>query len=126
MDLKGCKCVCLPSSTQKCSNYCRKLTAIDQRRIVTDLLSTAQKRQTLLHEWEPKRYLIQQKWWSKWCDYVNFDPAIALDNSFDINLMPKPPRLPEEQPEDPSHFYEQPGRVTNAGLFESTHRFRLR
>ncbi len=79
-----------------------------------------------LHEWEPKRYLIEQKWWSKWCDYVNFDPKIALDNSFDINLLPKPPRIPEESPEGPSHFYERPGRVTNASLFESTQRFRLR
>ena len=39
--------------------------------------------------WEPKRYLINQKWWSQWCDYVNFDARIALDNSCDINLLPK-------------------------------------
>ena len=40
-------------------------------------------------KWEPKRYLINQKWWSQWCDYVNFDAKISLDNSCDINLLPK-------------------------------------
>ena len=39
--------------------------------------------------WEPKRNLINQRWWSQWCDYTNFDQKIALENSFDINLLPK-------------------------------------
>ena len=37
----------------------------------------------------PKRYLINQKWWTKWCDYVNFDSKISLDNSYDLNMQPK-------------------------------------
>lgn len=43
----------------------------------------------LTGKWEPKRYLINQKWWSQWCDYVNFDTKISLDNSCDLNLLPK-------------------------------------
>ena len=39
--------------------------------------------------WEPKRYLINQKWWHQWCDFVNFDTKISLDNSCDVNLLPK-------------------------------------
>jgi len=39
--------------------------------------------------WEPKRYLINQKWWTQWCDFVNFDSKTSLDNSCDINLLPK-------------------------------------
>ena len=43
----------------------------------------------LAGEWEPKRYLINQKWWTQWCDFVNFDSKISLDNSYDLNLLPK-------------------------------------
>lgn len=126
MDRKGTRCTCEPNAARNCGAYCRRLSALDQRRIVSHLLQTEQQRQTNLHEWEPKRYLIEQKWWSKWCDYVNFDPQMALDNSFDVNLLPKPPRRPEEPYEEPCHFYERPCRVNNAGLFDSAHRQRLR
>ena len=43
----------------------------------------------LTGQWEPKRYLINQKWWSQWCDFVNFDAKTQLDNSCDLNLLPK-------------------------------------
>lgn len=57
-----------------------------------DLIQKEQDQQTKSGAWEPRRYLIQTKWWSKWCDYVNFDTQMQMENSFDVNLMPKPAR----------------------------------
>ena len=57
--------------------------------MVLHLIRKEQAKQTRTGCWEPKRYLINQKWWTQWCDYVNFDSKIQLDNSCDINLLPK-------------------------------------
>ena len=109
MELKGSKCTCMPkfgngqnhliqqteeqqiTTTGKntCSSYCKHLTAQQQRKVILRLIRHEQNKQMFSGQWEPKRYLINQKWWSQWCDYVNFDSKIALDNSCDVNLLPK-------------------------------------
>lgn len=72
-----------------CSTYCKHLSPQQQSKIILRLIRREQNKQTFTGKWEPKRYLINQKWWVQWCDYVNFDAKISLDNSCDINLLPK-------------------------------------
>ena len=83
-------------------------------------MAQEQRRQTETREWEPKRYLIQAKWWSQWCDYVNFDSKLQLDNSADHNLLPKPLDSPhihlQSQESDQSQLYEKPSRIVNQNL----------
>ena len=102
MELKGSKCKCVHSIYMqpmldqtttsnleaKCGTYCKRLGPKAQRKIVLDLLAKDQSNQA--NEAEPKRYLINQKWWSQWCDFANFDARVALENSFDIKLAGKP------------------------------------
>ena len=131
MEMKGSKCTCLPqynygalksqsglSQAQSqavlnksannallgdnCGTYCKRLGPRQQRRIIADLIAKEQLKQQQSQQWEPKRYLINQKWWSQWCDYVNFDTKIALDNSCDINLLPK-----QSEPNSPSSKQDQ-------------------
>ena len=75
-------------------------------------------------EWEPKRYLIQQRWWTQWCVYVNFDTKQHLDNSYDLNLLPKPapPLSQESEDSDVSAVYEKPPRINNSGLLQTQKR----
>lgn len=106
MELKGSKCTCLPkfsggqqtttgtgldqqNERKVCSAYCKYLTPKQQKKVILNLIKKEQNKQMLTGQWEPKRYLINQKWWTQWCDHVNFDSKISLDNSCDINLLPK-------------------------------------
>ena len=74
---------------QICSTYCKYLTPKQQKKVILQLIKKEQHRQMVTGQWEPKRYLINQKWWTQWCDFVNFDSKTQLDNSYDINLLPK-------------------------------------
>ncbi len=76
MELKGSKCKCVHSIYMQplldqttisnnditCGTYCKRLGPKAQNRIVLDLLAKGLTSQG--NEAEPKRYLINQKWWS--------------------------------------------------------------
>ena len=108
MELKGSKCTCMPKFTSSgmllsnaneaneqskaptvCGTFCKHLTAKQQKKVVLRLIRQEQNRQMTNRQWEPKRYLINQRWWTQWCDFVNFDSKLQLDNSCDVNLLPK-------------------------------------
>jgi len=83
MDIKGSQCTCKQTSTKPCGTYCKKTGPKQQRRIILDIL----RRESLNKGKEIKRYLINQRWWTSWCDYVNFEHKNAMQKSFDINLI---------------------------------------
>ena len=97
MDIKGSQCTCKEGDTQlkTCGTYCKKTGPKQQRLIILDILR--QESQTK----EIRRYLINQRWWTSWCDYVNFEHKNAMS-------------------QDSSDFYyERPGRIANAGLLDA-------
>ena len=63
-----------------CSKYCKRLNAVEQAKIVRELLKrdemdvrTAVISNTLKSRDLLKRYIVNAKWWRCWCDYVNFN-----------------------------------------------------
>lgn len=72
MELKGSKCTCVHSicmqldqtigEVDTCGTYCKRLGPKQQRKIILELL--AKEQGNPLKDLEPKRYLINQKWWS--------------------------------------------------------------
>jgi len=76
MELKGSKCTCVHSIYMQpvldlttmsaidgtCGTYCKRLGPKAQKKIILDLMAKDQANPN--QEAEPKRYLINQKWWS--------------------------------------------------------------
>ena len=70
-----------------CGHYCKNLYPFEQKKIILETLkkellqaSTSRgatpvkggRKQDFKH----KRYLLDAKWWTKWCDYTNFDSSL--------------------------------------------------
>lgn len=97
-----------PEQTEKlCGSFCKQIGPRDQRKIILECLridmngleSSVIKLNTKPDSKHPnlrpqevsikcsanklKRYIIDAKWWAKWCDYTNFDQNDIILNQFD-------------------------------------------
>ena len=70
-----------------------------------------------------KRYIIDAKWWAKWCDYTNFDQndlllnqfqreqdPLGMSGSINLNNYMSTKRFESTQ------MYQRPERIENEGL----------
>ena len=59
-----------------------------------------------------KRYLVEARWWSQWCDYTNFDSAQL--SHLEQELFDS-----HRRSESSGLCYQKPGRICNEGLLEA-------
>lgn len=130
-----------------CSSFCKRIGPKDQRRIILECLKIDTNNVNeiaidLNTECPPlenvpiqtvrvkcsanklKRYIIDAKWWSKWCDYTNFDQndliinqlketegdRDQLEQSMQLNNFMMSKRFESTQ------LYQKPGRIENECL----------
>lgn len=81
-----------PQKKKFCSSYCKRIGPKEQRQIILECLrievNEIEQGQVLLFKGQGEqeqsfvikssfnklqRYIIDAKWWAKWCDYTNFD-----------------------------------------------------
>ena len=96
---KGSRCQCnkvleISDARNVCGPYCKNLYPSEQKKIILETLkrelqiantsftagskksSTPIKGNSNKNDPKFKRYLLDAKWWRKWCDYTNFDSSL--------------------------------------------------
>ena len=129
--------------TQFCGTFCKKIGPKDQRKIILECLrvdmnniesgtvligtestATPMEVQVKCSINKLKRYIIDAKWWAKWCDFSNFDQNDLILKGLeprenDINPLAASVNLKNylsSKRFESTQLYQKPGRIENESL----------
>ncbi|TNV73251.1 hypothetical protein FGO68_gene12077 [Halteria grandinella] len=156
LENKGSRCTCNKSglnriipaeiSHQVCGPYCKHLYPFEQKKVILETLKKeleqasvfqGSKRTTPIkngaqnttqNDFKYKRYLLDAKWWRKWCDYTNFDSSLLSltpnqTDAIDEYLFSIPStsnQYDTHRRYDSNALYQKPGRISNEDLLDKS------